>query len=131
MYHISILYDHHIQGVPGGNVSILGSHSIGHSKQKNVHVHVSYSQRYKYRVIHKSLRDFRTRLRNNQDRHGRKEHIKEHMNRPSGHMGPDGLFVSQGTGSHSAGIHVPFTNCFVCRWFCVVHDPKPPLHSHN
>ena len=30
---------------------------------------------YLYRVIHKSLRDFRTRLRNNQDRHGRKEHI--------------------------------------------------------
>ena len=29
------------------------------------------------------------------------------------------------------GIHVPFTNCFVCRWFCVVHDPKPPLHSRN
>ena len=28
-----------------------------------------------YRVIHKSLRDFRTRLRNNQDRHGTKEHI--------------------------------------------------------
>ena len=27
------------------------------------------------RVIHKSLRDFRTRLRNNQDKHGRKEHI--------------------------------------------------------
>jgi len=25
-----------------------------------------------YRVIHKSVRDFRTRLRNNQDRHGRK-----------------------------------------------------------
>ena len=20
---------------------------------------------------------------------------------------------------------------FACRWFCVVHDPKPPLHSHN
>ena len=30
-----------------------------------------------YRVIHKSLRDFRTRPRNNQDRHG----IKEHINR--------------------------------------------------
>jgi hypothetical protein len=28
-----------------------------------------------YRVIHKSVRDFRNRLRNNQDRHGRKEHI--------------------------------------------------------
>ena len=27
--------------------------------------------------------------------------------------------------------HVPFTNCFVCMWFCVVHDPKPPLHRHN
>ena len=46
-------------------------------------------------------------------------------------IGPDGLFILQRTGSHSAGIHVPFTNCFVCRWFCVVHDPKPPLHSHN
>jgi len=36
-----------------------------------------------YRVIHKSLRDFRTRLRNNQERHGRKEHInrKERINR--------------------------------------------------
>ena len=31
----------------------------------------------------------------------------------------------------TAGIHVPFTNFFVCRSFCVVHDPKPPLHSHN
>ena len=30
-----------------------------------------------YRVIHKSLWDFRTRLRNNQDRHGRKEHINK------------------------------------------------------
>ena len=28
-----------------------------------------------YRIIHKSLRDFRTRLRNNQDIHGKKEHI--------------------------------------------------------
>ena len=37
------------------------------------------------------------------------------------------LFVSQRTGSQSAGIHVPFTNFFVCRWFCVVHDPKPPF----
>ena len=38
---------------------------------------------------------------------------------------------SKRNGSHSAGIHVPFTNCFVCRWFCVVHDPNPPVHSHN
>ena len=30
---------------------------------------------YIYRVIHKSLRDFRNRLRNNQERHGRKDHI--------------------------------------------------------
>jgi hypothetical protein len=27
--------------------------------------------------------------------------------------------------------HVPFTNCFICRWFCVVHGLKPPLHCHN
>ena len=31
-----------------------------------------------YRVIHKSLRNFRTRLLNNQDRHGRKEHINRY-----------------------------------------------------
>jgi len=35
----------------------------------------SDEQQELYRVIHKSLRNFRTRLRNNQDRHGRKEHI--------------------------------------------------------
>jgi len=39
----------------------------------------SYNQNHfsgeKYRVIHKSLRNFRTRLRNNQDRHDRKEHM--------------------------------------------------------
>jgi hypothetical protein len=34
-----------IQGVPGGKVSILGGHSIGHSKQKCVHANVSYSER--------------------------------------------------------------------------------------
>ena len=27
--------------------------------------------------------------------------------------------------------HVRYTNCFVCRWFCVVHDPKNLLHRHN
>jgi hypothetical protein len=27
--------------------------------------------------------------------------------------------------------HVPLMNYFVCRWFCVVHGPKPPLHHHN
>jgi hypothetical protein len=30
-----------------------------------------------YRVIHKSLRNFQTPLRNNQDRHSRKEHINK------------------------------------------------------
>ena len=36
-----------------------------------------------YRVIHKSLRDFRTRLRNNQDRHGRKGDINRLRISPS------------------------------------------------
>ena len=27
--------------------------------------------------------------------------------------------------------HVPLTNCFVRRWFCAVHGPKPPLHRQN
>jgi hypothetical protein len=31
-----------IQGVPGGKVSILGGHIIGHSKQKSVYVHVLF-----------------------------------------------------------------------------------------
>jgi hypothetical protein len=37
----------YIQGVPGGRVSILGGHNIGHSKQKKlVYVHVSHSKRF-------------------------------------------------------------------------------------
>jgi hypothetical protein len=32
----------HIQGVPGGKVNILG----GHSKQKTLYEHVSYSERF-------------------------------------------------------------------------------------
>jgi len=36
----------HIQGVPGGEVNILGGHSIGHSKQKFPYEHVSYSERF-------------------------------------------------------------------------------------
>jgi hypothetical protein len=35
-----------IQGVPGGKDNILGGHSIGHSKQKTLYEHVSYSERF-------------------------------------------------------------------------------------
>jgi hypothetical protein len=35
-----------LQGVPGGKVSILVGHSICHSKQKSVYVHMSYSERF-------------------------------------------------------------------------------------
>ena len=42
-----------------------------------------------------------------------------------------GLFVSQRTGSHSEEFHVPLMNCFVRKWFCVLHGPKPPLNRHN
>jgi hypothetical protein len=35
-----------IQSVPGGNVNVLGGHSIGHSKQESVYVHVFYSERF-------------------------------------------------------------------------------------
>ena len=38
---------------------------------------------YRVTCIHKSLRDFLTRLRNNQDRHGRKEHINRWRISPS------------------------------------------------
>jgi hypothetical protein len=30
----------------GQKVNMLGGHSIGHSKQKSVYVHVSYSERF-------------------------------------------------------------------------------------
>jgi hypothetical protein len=33
-------------GVPGGKDNILGGHSIGHSKQKTLYEHVSYSERF-------------------------------------------------------------------------------------
>jgi hypothetical protein len=36
----------YIQDVSGGKVNILRGHSIGHSKQKSVYVHVSYSERF-------------------------------------------------------------------------------------
>jgi hypothetical protein len=38
------LQGYDIQDIPGGKVGILGGHSIGHSKQNIVHVHVSYSE---------------------------------------------------------------------------------------
>jgi hypothetical protein len=33
-----------LYSVPRGKVNILGGHSVGHSKQKGVHVRVSYSE---------------------------------------------------------------------------------------
>jgi hypothetical protein len=35
-----------IQNVPGEKVNILGGHSISHSKQNSVYVHVNYSERF-------------------------------------------------------------------------------------
>jgi hypothetical protein len=35
-----------IQSVSVGKVNILGGHSIDHSRQKSVYVHVSYSERF-------------------------------------------------------------------------------------
>jgi hypothetical protein len=36
----------YIQGVLGGKVNIMGGRSIGHSKQKTLYEHVSYSERF-------------------------------------------------------------------------------------
>ena len=44
---------------------------------------------------------------------------------------PAGLFVSQRTGSHSAGISCTTHELFCPRWFCAVHGTKSPLHRHN
>jgi hypothetical protein len=41
------IYTHtHTQIVQGGKVSTLRGHSIDHSKQKSVYVHMSYSERF-------------------------------------------------------------------------------------
>jgi hypothetical protein len=42
IYHLG--YDT-TQSVPGGKINTLGGHSIGHYKQKSVHVYMSYSER--------------------------------------------------------------------------------------
>ena len=58
------------------NTSKINSyHNLDRSIQRKKKFLLRPKRRILYRVIHKSLRDFRTRLRNNQDRHGRKEHI--------------------------------------------------------
>jgi hypothetical protein len=44
-----------IQGVPGGKVNILGGYSIGHSKQKTLYEHVSYSERFSRYLVLGSL----------------------------------------------------------------------------
>jgi hypothetical protein len=41
----------YIQSVPGGHFNFLGDHSIGHSKQKCVYVHMSYSERFRDKAI--------------------------------------------------------------------------------
>jgi hypothetical protein len=35
-----------MQDVSGGNVNILGGHSIGHSMKRSLYEHVSYSERF-------------------------------------------------------------------------------------
>ena len=64
---------------------------------------------YIYRVIHTSLRDFRTRLRNNQDRHGRKEHINRQRTSPRFflYQGPwrTSRFHHQGVVVKKDGVH--------------------------
>jgi hypothetical protein len=36
----------YLQDIQGEKVNILGGHSVGHSKQRSVYVHVSYSERF-------------------------------------------------------------------------------------
>jgi hypothetical protein len=35
-----------MQGAPGGKANILGGHSLGHSKEKYVYVHLPHSERF-------------------------------------------------------------------------------------
>jgi hypothetical protein len=51
MVKIRTQYILNIEDVPGGKVNILGGHSIGHSKEKILYVHVSYSERFLRREL--------------------------------------------------------------------------------
>jgi hypothetical protein len=42
--HFTVMFPFQIQNVVEEKVNILGGHSIGHSKQETVYVHVSYSE---------------------------------------------------------------------------------------
>ena len=56
------MHNYVIQDVPGGKVNILGGHSIGHSKQKYLYEHVSYSERFRrQRHLTVHLNGFRDR----------------------------------------------------------------------
>jgi len=60
------LYEDDRRGINGTEIDVL---------RRSARISKLDRKTNEYRVIHKSLRDFRTRLRYNQDRHGRKEHI--------------------------------------------------------
>ena len=108
----------------------------------------------KYRVIRKSLRDFRSLRYSSWDGHAGREHVNRGRDTPSFCPTLQMLVMStlgqasQKFLAHARWprpafsfrsaqaatlllFHVPLTNCFVRRWFCVVHGPKPPLHRHN
>ena len=51
--------------------------------------------------------------------------------RQSQPMGPEASSFRSAQVATLLEFHVPLTNCFVRRWFCAVHDPKPALHRHN
>jgi hypothetical protein len=115
-----------------------------------------------YRVIHKSLRDYRPMRYSSRDGHVEGEHVNRGRDslsfcptlqvldmstlgdilstwqtflaiaRQSRPMATADLSVSQRTCSKSSRkLRIPLRNYFFCRWFCVVHGSKPPLHRHN
>jgi hypothetical protein len=115
----------------------------------------------KYRVIHKSLWDFRPLRYSIRYGHAEWEHVNRVRETPKflsfltgaryihpwWHPAPDKRFShtldSLGRWPRPAcsfrsaqaatllEFHVLFMNCFVRRWFCVVHGEKVPMHRHN
>ena len=112
-----------------------------------------------YRVIQKSLRDFRPLRYSSRDGHAEGEHVNRKRDTRSFCptlqvldicwllRAPDKRFshtldslgrwprpASSFRSAQAATLlefHVPLTNCFLRRWFCTVHGPKSPLHRHN
>jgi hypothetical protein len=115
---------------------------------------IAHQNCVRYRVIHKSLWDFQPLRYSRWDGHAEEEHVNRGRNTPSFcptlqvlgmstqqmstcnpytclMVSTDGPCQPVRFAAHRQPLCWNFTNCFVRKWSCAVHSPKPPLHRHS